>query len=194
MFAGIIEKKARILAAEKERGMLRVRIGKPSGWRFSLGQSISVDGICSTVVKSGTSAFTVEYMPTTLSKTTAADFQKGRIVNLERSLVYGMRIEGHPVQGHVDSAARVSSITRRGASKKLAVTLGAAFARRVALHSSVAINGVSLTVAKKHGPHITVALIPHTLRATNLDALGKGDAVNVELDHTSAYLARMRKK
>jgi riboflavin synthase len=183
MFAGIIETKGRIKGVETKNKMRHVRIEAPRSWKLPLGASVNVDGICSTVVKKGTGFFDVEYMPETLSKTTASMFAKGRILNLERSLKYGDRIDGHPVQGHVDCAAAVREIVQKGGSRELTIKPKAALARAATLHGSIAFNGVSLTIARKHGPNITVALIPYTLKHTNLGVLKKGDAVNVEFDH-----------
>jgi 3,4-dihydroxy 2-butanone 4-phosphate synthase/3,4-dihydroxy 2-butanone 4-phosphate synthase/GTP cyclohydrolase II len=145
-------------------------------------------------VKIAQSSFDVEYMPETLTKTTATQFKKGRTVNLERSLTFGQRIDGHPVQGHVDLAAPLREVGTKGASRELTFKLPAQVARRVALHGSIAVNGVSLTVARKHGPNVTVALIPHTIKETNLGALAVGDTVNIETDHSAAYLEGLRKK
>lgn len=174
--------------------MKRVRIEKPRGWALALGQSVDVDGICSTVMECSATSFEVEYMPTTLEKTTASRFRKGNVVNLERSLTYGQRIDGHPVQGHVDTSAPVQQIQIVGRSRMITVRLRATLARQTVLHGSIAINGVSLTIAKKHGPNITVALIPHTLRTTNLGHLKEGDPVNVELDHSASYLAGLKRR
>src|SRR3990167_1992026 len=107
MFTGIVEKTAKIDSVRRHGSCIRVCIKMPSGWDLSEGQSISVDGVCSTVVASGKDIFCVEYMPETLSKTTARFLPKGGIVNLERSLVYGNRVEGHLTQGHVDMRASV---------------------------------------------------------------------------------------
>lgn len=194
MFAGIIEKKAKIKAAEKSGSMLRVRLEKPRGWKLVLGQSVNVDGVCSTVVRTTASVFEVEYMPETLSKTTVGSFEKGQVVNLERSLKFGARIDGHPVQGHVDARVPVREVAALGKAREITLRLNAALVRRVALHGSVALNGVSLTLARMHGPNATVALIPHTLRTTNLGSIKVGDTVNMELDHSAVYLAGVRKK
>jgi riboflavin synthase len=192
MFSGIIEKQARILSMKKEGSILGVRVASPKGWKLKDGQSVSIDGICSTIVAHRAASFDVEYMPETLSKTTAATFSKGRMVNLERSLVYGQRIDGHLVQGHVDMALPVRDVRVLGKSREITFKPKAAVARAIALHGSIAVNGVSLTVAKKHGPNFTVALIPHTLAHTNLANLAVGDFVNIELDHSPKYLAAMR--
>lgn len=194
MFSGIVQATARVKAVEEARKMRRVRITAPRGWKLALGASVNVDGICSTVVQKGNGYFDVEYMPETRSKTTAGSFRKGTIVNLERSLKYGDRIDGHPVQGHVDGTAPVRELVRNGSSLELTIKPKADLARGAALHGSIAINGVSLTIARKRGPNITVALIPFTLKHTNLGTLKTDDTVNVELDHASVYLARNRKK
>lgn len=194
MFAGIVEKKARVMTAKKDGPILRVRIATPRGWKLSLGQSVDIDGVCSTVVRTARATFDVEYMPETIKKTTVGGFMEGRAVNLERSLKYGARIDGHPVQGHVDACVPVRDVKVRGKSKEITVKPHAAIARAAVLHGSIAINGVSLTIARRHGPNITVALIPHTLRTTNLGEVKAGDVVNVEIDHSAVYLASVRRK
>ncbi len=186
MFTGIVEKTSNI-ASEETHGLCRcVRIQKPHGWSLSRGQSISVDGICSTVVSFGRRFFDVEYMPETISKTTSAGFTKGTIVNLERSLKYGDRIEGHLMHGHVDGRAPVVARIEKGRSRELIIGIPHTLIKRVVLHGSVALNGVSLTVARKRGATIAVALIPYTLSHTNLGLVSVGDQVNVELDRTIA--------
>lgn len=187
MFAGIIEKKTRILQVGRDKDVLRARISKPAAWKFAVGQSVNVDGVCSTVVRTAVGWFDVEYVPETLSKTTVSGFAKGRMVNLERSLKKGDRIDGHPVQGHVDMKTPVREVKVLGASRELTIKPNAQLARRVHVHGSIALNGVSLTVARKHGPNITVALIPHTLKTTNLEDLSAGDEVNVEIDLLARY-------
>ncbi|TSC63186.1 MAG: riboflavin synthase [Parcubacteria group bacterium Athens0416_74] len=194
MFAGIIEKKTRVLETEKKGRILRVRVEKPRTWKLVLGQSINIDGVCSTVVRTSAAFFDVEYMPETLSKTAAGSLTKGQVVNLERSLKYGQRIDGHPVQGHVDASTPVRELRALGKSKEITIKPSALLAGQAVLHGSIALNGVSLTIARKHGPNVTLALIPHTLSSTNLGLLTVGDVVNVEFDHSASYLAGLRKK
>lgn len=189
MFTGIVEKTSKIASAKMRGSCAHVCVEKPRGWNLSNGQSVSIDGICSTVVAFGKSTFHVEYMPETLSKTTAGSFAKGNTVNLERSLIYGSRIEGHLMQGHVDARMGVVAVVKKWNSCELIVAVPPAQRRQISLHGSVAINGVSLTVARKKGATIVVALIPHTITCTNLGLLTAGDQVNVELDHT-VHLAR----
>ncbi|HEV3244827.1 MAG TPA: riboflavin synthase [Candidatus Paceibacterota bacterium] len=194
MFTGIIQATARVQAVSEAKKIKWVRIAAPRGWKLPLGASVNVDGICSTVAKKGGGFFEVEYMSETLSKTTAGRFTKGVLLNLERSLKYGQPVDGHLVQGHVDCAAPIREVVHRGSSRELTIKPNAAFARGAMLHGSIAVNGVSLTIAKKHGPNITVALIPYTLKHSNLGSLKAGDTVNVEFDHSLAYLDKAHRR
>ena len=187
MFSGIIEAEGKIIGAEASGRCLRVRVQKPRAWDLSLGESISVDGICSTVVAKSASSFDVEYMPQTLEKTTARLFKRGIIVNLERSLRYGARIHGHFVAGHVDAASTVFKVDRKGRSRVISIKTSPEVSNYIVARGSVAVNGVSLTVAAKGRGFFSVALIPHTLEVTNLGTLKRGDVVNIEVDMLARY-------
>jgi len=187
MFSGIIEAEGKIISIEESGRCKRVRIQKPRGWALLLGESISVDGICSTVVAKRASSFDMEYMPQTLEKTTARLFKKGTLVNLERSLRYGDRIHGHFVAGHVDAASRVLKVEKKGRSRVISIKTSPEVSKYIVARGSVAVNGVSLTVAKKGRGFFRVALIPHTLAKTNLRLLQSGSAVNIEVDMLARY-------
>jgi riboflavin synthase len=191
MFTGIITATAKVLEAKRAGDIVRVSIEKPKAWKLTLGESIAVDGICSTVVAKSAKAFAVEYMPETLKKTTAGAFAKGTVRNLERSLTLGTLIDGHLVQGHVDARANVASIVKGKDGYLISFTLPQSLLPYSAEHGSIAINGVSLTIARKKGKTITVALIPHTLAHTNLGGLKKGDDVNIEVDLVARYLGTL---
>ncbi len=194
MFTGIIESKALIALTAKAKACLRVRIEKPKGWKLKPGASVAVDGICSTVKKLGANYFEVEYMPETLKKTTAAAFKKNREVNLEKPLSLNGLLDGHLVQGHIDGRGKVSSLKTYGNSKVIEVKLPRELVKFVAKKGAVAVNGVSLTVAKKNADRFTVALIPYTLAKTNLGELKPGDEVNIEVDMLARYLAALINK
>ena len=187
MFTGIIEQTAKVRSIQARGTGVRVSIEKPTGWKLSIGQSISINGVCSTVVTHTVRAFEVDYMPETLLKTTVRTLGKGSLVNLERSLVYGARIEGHIVQGHVDATVEVASIALQGASRLVVFRIPVALKKCVALHGSITVNGVSLTVARLSAGVCTVALIPHTLVHTNLGLLAEGSRVNIEVDYLARY-------
>jgi|SRR3989344_7141386 len=187
MFTGIVEAQAKIARVDMEGKCKRVQIKKPRGWKLELGESVSVDGICSTVASLSRDYFEVEYMPQTLKKTTAALFRAHDSVNLERSLQYGDRMHGHFVAGHVDTTAKILAVEKNGRSRIVRVALSKTVSRYIAERGSIAINGVSLTIAHKDRASFTIALIPHTLKMTNVRALQKGNAVNLECDMMARY-------
>jgi riboflavin synthase len=191
MFTGIIQATSKVTVAKKAGTVVQVRITKPqkpTAWKLALGQSISIDGICSTVTAQRKNEFEVEYMPETLLKTTAGSFEKDTLVNLERSLTLSDFIDGHVVQGHVDARAKVAAVEIEGNTRRITIELPKDLVRYVAALGSIAINGVSLTVARLSGTKATVALIPHTLTHTNLGQLKAGDRVNIEVDVMARYI------
>lgn len=193
MFTGIVETKKKVLLREGAEEA-HLRIEKPRNWKLKNGQSISINGICSTVEKITPAWFSVTYMPETLRISTANDFRKGRVVNLERSLVMGERIEGHIIQGHVDGVGIVAGIRTRGESKEITIRAPLSLMRFIALKGSIAVNGTSLTVAGRTKDSFTVALIPHTLTHTTLGMLVSGSRVNIETDLIARQLAALHGK
>lgn len=189
MFTGIIEKSSSIRSVEKVGKGMRITVAKPRGWRVERGASVALDGICLTATGAPSEDLSFDLMGETLSKTTAKYFTKGRLVNLERPLTLGAEVGGHFVQGHIDARASVVGVEKKGWSQNMTIEIPSAFRRLVAEVGSIAVNGVSLTVSRKKGTMVTVSLIPHTLRTTNLGALKKGDEVNVEFDLLARYLA-----
>ena len=183
---------SRVVSAAQVDTCRRVRIAKPHGWKLVGGQSVAVDGICSTVVRSSRDFFEVEYMPETLSKTISGDFQKGTLVNLERSLTLKNFVDGHLVQGHVDARGRVVARVELGRSRELIIAAQKALMKYIAPRGSVAINGVSLTVARAGRTSFTVALIPYTIAHTNIGGLEVGNIVNIEVDMIARYLWALR--
>lgn len=189
MFTGIVRATAEIKKVEKRGANRAVSIAMPRGWKLPSGASVSVDGICSTVVRSRRGMFEVDYMPETLKLTTAADFKPGRIVNLELSLHLGDALDGHFVLGHVDEVADVARIIASGGAHEVTFRIPKELQKFVAHKGSITVNGVALTVARMKKGECTVALIPYTLKHTNLGTLRKGDRVNIEVDLLARYLA-----
>lgn len=186
MFTGIITATAPIVSVSRN-GSLTVRIKTPRGWKLAQGESVAVDGICSTVARLIPKWFEVAYIPTTLRKTTARYFATGTRVNLERSLRYGSRVNGHFVLGHVDARAQIVRTAHRGRTPIVTIALPSRLARFITARGSVAISGVSLTVAKKHRANFAVALIPYTTAHTTLGSLRRGGWVNIEVDVLARY-------
>lgn len=190
MFAGIVQATTTVQETKLSGVCLSVRLRKPAGWRLVLGQSIAVDGICSTVCSLGRGFFAVEYMPETLKKTTAGAFAAGREVNLERSLTLGSFVDAGLVLGHVDACGKVTTAVAEGETKRIGVSLPAGLREYVVPCGSIVVNGVSLTVVDTLVGGFSVALIPYTLTHTNLDALRPGDRVNIEIDLFARYAVR----
>lgn len=205
MFIGIIKSNGKVRDVLSKDKSLYVWIQKPSGWKMKAGNSISVDGMCSTVKHLRGNLFEVEYMPETLKKTTAGLFKKGTSVNLELSLRANARLDGHLVQGHVDTIGDIREIKKIGKSVILKVGLPPKYLKFIAEKGSIAINGVSLTVvatggnwpatplSKGKGAWFTVSLMSYTLKHTNLQSIKKGDKVNIEVDVLSRYLYTLLK-
>jgi riboflavin synthase len=186
MFTGIVTATSKVTSAQKRGKEKRVGITIPRGWRLKKGESVAIDGICTTVVAMSRSVFEVDYMQTTVAKTTAGGFKKGRVVNLERPLAYRGRVDGHFVLGHVDGRGMVQQVK----NQKVKIKIPKDFAQYVTPRGSITVNGVALTVAAAQGNLVTVALIPYTASHTNLGTLKKGDWVNIEIDLLARYALR----
>jgi riboflavin synthase len=156
------------------------------------GESIAVNGACLTVREQGPQWFTAAAVTTTLDRTTMGTWSAGARVNLERALRVGDRLGGHFVQGHVDGVATVEAVEQRGDARLIDLALPSGLAELMVPHGSVAVDGVSLTVAEAHDDGFTVALIPTTLAHTVAGAYAAGRQVNVEVDVVARYLERLQ--
>lgn len=154
-----------------------------------VGDSVAIDGTCLTIEELNDQQFMVTLMPQTFVKTTFKSRRVGDLVNLERSLRVGTRLEGHIVTGHVDEVTRVISRRQDENAIELVFSLPARLARQVVAQGSVAINGVSLTVMNITKDAFSVGLIPHTQTVTNLDELRVGSRVNLETDILGKYVS-----
>jgi riboflavin synthase len=158
---------------------------------LALGESVACSGVCLTVVERGAGVASFDAVPETLSRTTVGGWRPGARVNLERALALGDRLGGHLVQGHVDAVGEVLSRAAEGQGARLAVSLPAAIAALVAEKGSIAVDGVSLTVAAAGRDRFEVALIPETLARTTLGDARPGTRVNLEADVVARHVARL---
>ncbi len=156
------------------------------------GESVACSGVCLTVVERGGGTVTFDAVPETLSRTTVGGWRPGSAVNLERALALGDRLGGHLVQGHVDAVGEVVSRAVEGEGARLAISLPPGIAPLVAEKGSIAVDGVSLTVAAVSRDRFEVALIPETLARTTLGAAQPGTRVNLEADVLARHVARLR--
>ncbi len=194
MFTGIVEETGRVRAidlAGRADAVLTIE-GATVTSDARPGDSIAVDGVCLTVTSlTGDGAFTADVMPETLRRTTLGDLRPGERVNLERALAAAGRFGGHIVQGHVDGVATLLSRSPGHRWDELRFDLPTRIARYVAEKGSIALGGVSLTVAGVDDGEFVVCLIPTTLAATTLGGLVSGDRVNVEVDVLAKYVERL---
>lgn len=191
MFTGIIKKLSRVENAYCKKDSLFVDIKKPKGWRIKPGESISINGVCSTVKKTGPNVFQVEYMPETIKKTTAGYFKKGTEVNLEKSLRADDLLDGHIVQGHIDTRGKITEIRKVKEAKVMKIKIPEKFMRLIADKGSVSVDGISLTVVETGQDWLSVSLVSYTLENTNLGHIEKGEEVNIETDVLAKYLDKL---
>ena len=191
MFTGLIESVGTLkrLAVNGKAGELEIAASFPDG-EVAVGDSVAVNGVCLTVTRFTSNSISFHALAETLSRTNLGELKMGRKVNLERALKLGDRLGGHIVSGHVDGVAAVQSIGRRGDDLELHVALSEELAPYLVMKGSIAINGVSLTVAALERGSFGVCIIPHTWTHTNLHELKPGDNVNLETDLLGKYVLR----
>jgi len=199
MFTGLVVERGRVAEAPPPSGRggrrLVIAHGRALAERLEVGASLAVSGVCLTVIErsadgGGGAWSAVELSPETLSRTTLGDLAAGAEVNLEPALRLGDPLGGHWVQGHADGVGAVVERAEAGAHRALTIAAPAGLGRYLVEKGSVAVDGVSLTVAQCAGDRFAVALIPHTLEVTTLGGLEVGDRVNLEADVLAKYVAR----
>jgi riboflavin synthase len=192
MFTGIVE----------ERGRVRTIEPGPAGTRLAVdcwtvaedaapGASIAVNGVCLTVLARDGSGLLFDLVAETLERSTLADLRTGDPVNLERPVTLMTRLGGHLVQGHVDGVGTIRSLGQEGDSATMTVALPDGLDRYLVEKGSIAVDGVSLTVAALEDSEFTVALVPYTLAQTTLGARRIGDRLNLEVDVVSKYVEKL---
>ena len=191
MFTGIVEERGRVRALE---GMRLVVESAAVSTDAEVGDSIAVNGVCLTVVERSGEALAFDLAPETLARTALDEVQLGDHVNLERPLTLATRLGGHLVQGHVDAVATVEAVEREGTGATAWVRLPEALRRYVVEKGSIAVDGVSLTVAGLRDGAFRVALVPHTLATTTLGERRPGDRVNLEVDVLAKYVEQMARR
>ncbi len=196
MFTGLVEAAAKVRAVGRRAGGALLDVEKPASFGDVVrGESVSVSGVCLTAVpgaEGGLLRFDVS--AETLERSTLGALRPGDAVNLERALAAGGRMGGHVVQGHVDATTPLTRLERSGDFWTLGVRLDPSFSRYVVEKGSIALDGVSLTVASLAEEELTVAVIPETFRATTLGRRRPGDLVNVEVDVLAKYVERLLRR
>ena len=190
MFTGIIENLGKVIRSNSSGANRILWIESPISGSFKVDQSIAHDGVCLTVEEITGNTHRVTAVAETLEKTNLSSWETGRWVNLERSLLLTNRLDGHFVQGHVDTTAVCRKIKHKNGSHEIEFSFPKKFAALVIEKGSICINGISLTAFGVKKDSFKVAIIPYTFEHTNLQHLSEGDAVNLEFDLIGKYILR----
>jgi len=192
MFTGLIQQVGSIIATRRTPHNLVVSLSLPDSFNdLEPGESVAVDGACLTVTACTASRFDVDVSSETVARTTLSRRAAGSQVNLERAVRPMDRMGGHMVTGHVDCVATVASVDRKGEFVNLSFTLPPGYSRHVVEKGSVAVDGVSLTIASCNGDGFLVSVIPLTLSHTTLGRYRVGDEVNIETDIIAKYVEKL---
>ena len=196
MFTGIIEEVGRVARIENRKGSRRLTVSASRLTReLRKGDSIAVSGVCLTAVEITPKSFAADLAPETWKRTSFSRIKKDALVNLELPMRADGRFGGHIVQGHVDATGKFLGLDRvQGADDYwLRIEIPPELARYVIFKGSLCIEGISLTVAQIEGTKVSAAIIPHTVKMTNLKSLKPGDPVNLEVDLVAKYVEKMIK-
>ena len=188
MFTGIVRELGRVEAVERADQGVRLRVQAPeTAAGVSAGDSVSVNGVCLTVTESGDGVLAFDAVPETLRRSTLGRLEEGGDVNVEPALEAGDPVGGHFVQGHVDGVGRVRRVSDEG----LEIEAGPEILRYCVEKGSIAVEGVSLTIAALGDEAFTVALVPHTREVTTLGRVDEGDELNLEVDMLAKYVEKL---
>ncbi len=193
MFTGLIEEIGSIKALERDGTNLNIQIQSSKCLEdLKLGDSIAIDGACQTVTKIDSDSFWVTAIEETLRLVNFQNFIIGTKVNLERCLRLSDRLGGHIVQGHVDGMGRLERIENRDGSYELFISVPPNLAKYIIHKGSIALNGISLTVAEIKDNLVKVCIIPKTWELTNLATLETGSVINIEVDLLAKYIEKLQ--
>src|SRR3954454_12409079 len=191
MFTGLVETTARVRRVDPDAEGVRLEVETPLAAELSQGDSIAVNGVCLTAVEPQPDSFKADVMAETLRRSSLGPLTEGDSVNLELPLRAGDRLGGHMVQGHVDGTGTVANTREEGFARLVTIEAGPEIMKYVVEKGSIAVDGVSLTVAAVDGSSFTVSLIPETLERTTLGQAAPGRVVNLEVDVLAKYVEKL---
>ena len=192
MFTGIIEAIGEIVGVTKSpTGPFRLEVSTTLASQLQIGESLANNGVCLTVVARKPGAVEFDLLAETAVRTNLSKLRVGSLVNLERPMLAASRFDGHIVQGHVDATAIIVTIEGLGQDHRIEIALPDAFQPYIVFKGSIAVNGISLTIAEVRERSFVVWIIPHTWDRTNLHSLAPGSRVNLEFDVVAKYVERM---
>lgn len=191
MFTGLIEATGEVLALEPRGEQARLVVAMPFASELAEGESVAVNGCCLTAVETGGDTASFDVLRQTLAVTSLGALGEGSLVNLERAMAAGGRFGGHFVQGHVDATGEIAALTPRGNDHRLEISLPPEIHRLCIDKGSLAIDGISLTIAELTETSAVFWIIPHTMRETNLRQARVGRKVNLEADVIAKHVAKL---
>ncbi|NKB25660.1 MAG: riboflavin synthase [Kiritimatiellae bacterium] len=196
MFTGIIQKAGKIkhIKCGRDSGHIEVEIHDLWGEPLQQGESISVQGVCLTVISSTDDIVQFDVLAETFNRTTLSDKVPGTFVNLERALKVGDPMGGHIVQGHVDGVGDIEAINKKGQDRYVKIACHAELTNQMVFKGSIAVDGISLTLVEVANESFSIYMIPHTWRSTSFKELTKGSRVNLETDIVAKYVQRCLKQ
>ncbi|MDF0707014.1 riboflavin synthase [Flagellimonas okinawensis] len=191
MFTGIIETLGKVEKLEKDGGNLHISVSSGITSELKIDQSVSHNGVCLTVVSIDGDNYTVTAIEETLNKTNLGELKLGDVVNLERAMLLGARLDGHIVQGHVDQTANCTSVDQKDGSWVYTFEYDPELNNITIEKGSITVDGVSLTVVDSQKNRFSVAIIPYTHEHTRFHTYKVGDTVNLEFDVVGKYVSRL---
>jgi riboflavin synthase len=191
MFTGIIEAFGRVESLEKEGDNLHLTLASDLAPELKIDQSLAHNGVCLTVVAVNNTTYTVTAIKETLDKTNLGELNLGALVNLERAIKLGARLDGHLVQGHVDQVGFCTQMEEENGSWRFRFQYDPAAQNMTIEKGSITVNGVSLTVVDARKDEFSVAIIPYTYQHTNFHQISQGTKVNLEFDLVGKYISKM---
>jgi riboflavin synthase len=192
VFTGIVEATGRIYRADQTpNGGTQLTIETHLASELAVGASLALNGCCLTVTEVSGASLRFDLLGETLRRTNLGDLKPGDLINLERPMPANGRFDGHIVQGHIDTSSTIESIEAVGSDHRLEVALPESFSRYIVFKGSIAVDGISLTVAELHGDSFVIWIIPQTWQVTNLRHKKANDRVNLEFDLIAKYVERM---
>ncbi len=194
MFTGIIEASGKVIDLQQESGNRHFTIQSAISHELRVDQSVSHNGVCLTVVHVDADTHTVTAIDETLKRSNLGELHIGDQINLERCMQINGRLDGHIVQGHVDTTAQLKQVEESEGSWLLTFGFDPQFSKYIVDKGSITINGISLTVFNEHNGTFQVAIIPYTWEHTNLSKLSIGNSVNIEFDIIGKYVEKMMRE
>jgi riboflavin synthase len=191
MFTGLVQELGRVTAVRRTADGARVTVAGDLAHELGEGDSVAVNGVCLTAVAVDHGCFQADVMEETLRHSSLGELRDGTSVNLELPLRAADRLGGHLVQGHVDGIGTVRDVADDGFARRIRIQAGPGVGRYLVERGSVAVDGISLTVAAVDGDEFTVSLIPETLERTNLGSAAPGQTVNLEVDVVAKYVEKL---